>query len=173
MVDFENRLVNPLTNATKEQEKATEMDEQKKIYDPHESVGFLLATASRRISLHLNRKFTRTGLDVSMDQWRVMLAIWMEEGLYQQELAERCLKNKVSITKILDSLQKRDLIVRKRSKRDRRGNRVYLTNRGLDMQEQLLALAMENVREASNGVTPEKLEIFKEVARVIIKNMQP
>ncbi|WP_147819852.1 MarR family winged helix-turn-helix transcriptional regulator [Salidesulfovibrio onnuriiensis] len=142
-------------------------------YDYNESIGLLLAVASQSMRLHLSRRFAAAGLDISPEQWRVMMATWISEGLSQRELADRCFMNKVSITKILESLEKRELIQRERSEEDRRGNRVFLTDAGHALHGRMVEAAKQNLRQAEQGIDPDDLQTFRAVARKIIANMKP
>ncbi len=142
-------------------------------YDYDKSIGVLLSVASQSMRLHLSRRFSEAGLDVSPEQWRVMMVIWNSEGLSQRELADRCFMNKVSISKLLAPLEKRGLVYRERSEADRRGNRVFLTDAGYELHRQMVDLAKQNLQQAEQGIDPDDLDTFRTVARQIITNIKP
>ena len=60
----------------------------------------------------------------------IMLLLWKENGQFQQQLADGSYKDKTTLTRQIDGLEKRNLIVRVPDKIDRRQKRGYLTNKG-------------------------------------------
>lgn len=137
-----------------------------------EPVGFLLARASQSMRLQLGRSFADAGLGISVEQWRLLMELWQQDGLSQRELGERCFKSKVSVTKILGKLEDQGYVTRRRSNRDRRGNRVLLTEAGKRLRDVTLELADNNNRYAVNGVDADDLAAFKRVANAIFRNMK-
>lgn len=137
-----------------------------------EPVGFLLARASQYMRLQLGRDFADAGLDISVEQWRLLLELWQQDGLNQRELGERCFKSKVSVTKMLAKLEDQGYVLRRRSTRDRRGNRVFLTAAGKRLRDVTLELAAKNNMRAVDGVDDDDLAAFKRVARTIFLNME-
>ena len=53
-----------------------------------------------------------------------------KEGLSQQELCNATFRDKPSITRLVDNLEKLNLVKRVASENDRRINRIYLTRQG-------------------------------------------
>ena len=51
-----------------------------------------------------------SGLDISLDQWMILGPVWQLESASQKELGEICLKDKTSITRIIDALEKKNLV---------------------------------------------------------------
>ena len=52
------------------------------------------------------------------------------DGNSQQEIAEKTYRDKVSITKIIDNLEKHELVFRVVDENDRRVKRIFLTKKG-------------------------------------------
>ena len=114
-----------------------------------------------------------SGLDISMDQWMILGPIWQLESPSQKELGEICFRDKPSITRIIDSLEKKSLVVRVPDQIDHRIKRVILTNAGKQLFYDVLPI-MEKTREEVRGNIPEEeIQIFKNVLSKIIKNLKP
>tara|TARA_B000000557_G_scaffold65211_1_gene51360 strand:+ start:237 stop:614 length:378 start_codon:yes stop_codon:yes gene_type:complete len=112
-----------------------------------------------------------SGLDISMDQWMVLGPIWQLESPSQKDLGEICLRDKPTISRIIDSLEDKSLVVRVSDQIDHRIKRVVLTKAGKQLFYDVLPI-MEKTREEVRGEIPdEEIEIFKNVLSKIIKNL--
>ena len=52
------------------------------------------------------------------------------DGKSQNEIAEKTIRDKVSVTKIIDNLEKHKLVKRALDEKDRRVRRIFLTDEG-------------------------------------------
>ena len=86
-------------------------------YDPYKSLGFLANAASRLLSKHLTREFEAIGLNVTAEQWNVLVQLWICDGRNQLEIAEELMLEKSSVSRLVDGLEK------KRHAGSERGNR--------------------------------------------------
>lgn len=110
------------------------------LYDPEKAPGFLISRTAMRLRLGLRRVFVEHGQDVTPEQWGVLLCLWREEGLTQSELADRTIKDRTTITRILDLLEKKGLATRRKDASDRRTFRIHLTEAGHQVREVLFPL---------------------------------
>ena len=109
--------------------------------DSEQSLLFLIKRTSRNFRKRLNRSFAKAGHDVTTEQWRILRCLQYQDGQRQQDLADVVHKDKTSITRIIDSMEKRDLVVRIPDRLDRRQKLIYLTNKGKRLQEELMQIA--------------------------------
>jgi MarR family 2-MHQ and catechol resistance regulon transcriptional repressor len=87
-----------------------------------------LVRAAESVSARIHRHLADTGLSVS--QFGVLEAIYHLGPLSQSEIAKKVLKSTGNITLVIDNLEKRDLVKRKRQENDRRYYAVRLTAKG-------------------------------------------
>ena len=86
-------------------------------------------------------------------------------------MGEICLRDKPTISRIIDSLEDKSLVVRVSDQIDHRIKRVVLTKAGKQLFYDVLPI-MEKTREEVRGEIPdEEIEIFKNVLSKIIKNL--
>ena len=107
-----------------------------------ESFGNMVYKARVLMRLKLQKKLK--DYDVTAEQWNVLNHIYSKEGFNQKELAERCLKDRAALTRILDLLEKKELIKRESSPIDRREYLVYLTEKGKSTYNEILPVINEN-----------------------------
>ena len=137
----------------------------------HMNLGMLIRTAHNSMTERFVRNVLNSGLNISMDQWMILGPIWQLQSPSQKELGEICLKNKPSISRIIDSLEKKSLVVRVSDQIDHRIKRVVLTKAGKQLFYNVLPI-MEKTREEVRGKIPEEeIEVFKNVLSKIIENL--
>ena len=135
------------------------------------NLGMLIRSAHNSMTERFVQNVFNSGLDISMDQWMVLGPIWQLESPSHKDLGEICLRDKPTITRIIDSLENKSLVVRVSDQIDHRIKRVVLTKAGKQLFYDVLPI-MEKTREEVRGEIPEEqIEIFKDVLSKIIKNL--
>jgi len=137
-----------------------------------ELYSFITGKASTAIARRLQRKINARGLNLTIEQWSVLYQLWEKEGLSQQELCNATFRDKPSITRLVDNLEKLNLVKRVASENDRRINRIYLTRQGQKMEEQAMTMAEETLNEALKGVPAEQIEVCKQVLQIVYDNLR-
>ena len=137
-----------------------------------ELYSFITGKASTAIARRLQKNFKQAGLDITIEQWSVLYHLWKEEGQSQQQLCDATFRDKPSITRLVDNLEKLKLVKRVPSKNDRRINLIYLTKEAMNLQEKTMELANQTLNEALNGVTNVQIEIAKEVLHTVYDNLK-
>jgi DNA-binding MarR family transcriptional regulator len=132
---------------------------------------FLIKRTSRAFIRRLNRNFSEAGHDITGEQWRLLTRLWCTDGQRQQDLADVVHKDKTSITRIVDSMEKRDLVVRIPDRMDRRQKLIYLTDKGKRFQEELMQIAQKTSLEAEQGIESGHMDVFRDVLAKIQGNL--
>ena len=136
-----------------------------------ELYSFITGKASTAIARRLQKNFKEASVEITIEQWSVLYHLWKQDGLSQQQLCDATFRDKPSITRLVDNLEKLALVKRVASKNDRRMNMIYLTNEAKVLQEQTMALANQTLIEALGGVTMEEIEIAKMVLQKVYDNL--
>jgi DNA-binding MarR family transcriptional regulator len=111
---------------------------------------------------YIQDKIKEHGINITFEMLEVMACLWKKDGINQQELADLTLRDKSSMTYLLDNLVKRKMVKRVEDANDRRNKLVYLTKDGKNLKEQLnpwvaevYAMASEDVevKNLQNGLT--------------------
>lgn len=79
--------------------------------------------------------FARHGL--TEPQWRVLRVIWASRNVTAKQLSERTLLSQPSLVAIIDRLEKKGLVSRMRSVKDRRAIHIIATAEGRSLQERV------------------------------------
>ena len=137
-----------------------------------ELYSFITGKASIAIARRLQRKINQAGLNITIEQWSVLYHLWKNEGQSQQQLCNATFRDKPSITRLVDNLEKLNLVKRVSSENDRRINLIYLTKQGQKLEEQTMQLADETLNEALEKVPADRIDICKEVLQVVYDNLK-
>jgi len=136
-----------------------------------ELYSFVTGKASTAIARRLQKKFNKASLPITIEQWSVLYQLWKQDGLSQLELSKATFRDKPSITRLIDNLEKLQLVKRVASPEDRRVNQVYLTKSGHKLQVQSMTLAESTLNEALSGVPLEQVDICKGVLQLVYDNL--
>jgi DNA-binding MarR family transcriptional regulator len=136
-----------------------------------ELYSFITGKASTAIARRLQKKFNSAGVNLTIEQWSVLYHLWKSDGMNQQELCNATFRDKPSITRLVDNLEKLDLVKRVSDGRDRRINKVFLTKNAEALEEKSMALAEETLNDALAGVSQEQIEMCKEVLQRVYDNL--
>ncbi|MBE7172955.1 MAG: winged helix-turn-helix transcriptional regulator [Williamsia sp.] len=136
-----------------------------------ELYSFITGKASTAIARRLQRKFNQAGLNLTIEQWSVLYHLWKEDGISQQQLCHATFRDKPSMTRLVDNLEKLKLVKRSSSKDDRRKKIVSLTPEARNLQEQSMELANQTLNEALEKVPADKIDVCKEVLQVVYDNL--
>lgn len=141
-------------------------------YKPSESIGRKFAEASRLMNNRLNQKFKANEYPVTFEQWTILLHLWEEDGVSQQELCQKTKKDNPSVCRLIDNMIKRGLVSRVPHPTDRRTNRIYLTELGMELEDKTKLEGFNNVLQATDGINQDDLDTCIKVLDQIIKNLE-
>ena len=133
---------------------------------------YLINLAAQRLKYELHQTFQAKGYDVTPEQWAVLNRLWEEDGLSQVELAERTFKDKPSTTRILNLLEKKKIVVRRRDAEDRRVMHVFLTKAGRDLKGKLIPCAEEVLAKGGQDLTRKEVLQMKQTLTKILDNLE-
>jgi DNA-binding MarR family transcriptional regulator len=137
-----------------------------------ELYSFITGKASTALARRLQKNFKQNGVDITIEQWSVLYHLWKQDGLSQQELCNATFRDKPSITRLVDNLEKLKLVRRVSSREDRRMNLIYLTETAKRIQDQTMELANQTLNEALVDVDPGDIEMCKQVLQQVYDNLK-
>ncbi len=100
-----------------------------------------------------------------------MDALWDNGVLSQQEIANYILKDKNSVVKLIDGLEKRGLVKRVVNKQDRRQNLIELSLDAMIIKKEVTETALEAVNHIIKDIPQNELHTFIKVLNKMAENM--
>lgn len=117
-------------------------------------------------------RLQENGINITPEQYLVLDILWEKQSLSQQNIADIIQKDKNSVTKIIDSLEKKHLVKRVMDKKDRRINKIELTEDAIAMEKVATEVAIDFMNEAIKGIDNQELDDFVNVMRQIKNNLE-
>jgi len=133
-------------------------------------LGQLLREADMTFNRALRAELAR--YDVTFSQFQHLWQLWKDDGLPQFELSGRIGIENASSTAVIDQLEKRGLIARRRDHQDRRRIIVSLTPAGRALQGPLDECALAVNRRARRNLSPEEIVALVTTAQKLIDNLR-
>ncbi len=131
----------------------------------------LTGKISNAINRTLLRAFTMDGMDITTEQWTVLACLWKQDKVTQQTLCQLTTKDKPSMTRLIDNLEKRNLVTRVSHESDRRINLIHLTQEGMILQKKATAIVKKIVDKTLDGIREDEMNIARNVLKKIMHNL--
>ena len=132
----------------------------------------ITGVANTALARRLQKYFREAGIDITVEQWSVLVHLWKEDGVNQQELCNKTFRDKPSITRLVDNLEKLGMVKRVVSKEDRRINFIFLTDEAKAMRDKTMQLANNTLMEGLEGVSIEDVEVVRRVLTQVYENLK-
>ena len=97
-------------------------------------------------------------MDLSKEQWSVLKRLNVNDGQSQNDLAFITHRDKTSMTRLVNTMESKDLVVRKSDENDRRVNRIFLTDYGKEVIEKVTPIMYDLIPAVQESLTEEEIE---------------
>lgn len=136
-----------------------------------QSQGYLNRRATALLTVDLNEILLPLGL--TRNHWVILSCLWRQDGLPVTYIAKQVQQVGGTLTGVLDRMEKRKLIKRRRDRNDRRIWRVWLTDEGVQLID-LLPEKVESIwQKAFKDVSKHDQERFSSLVNKAIHNLCP
>jgi len=141
-------------------------------YNFNDSFGFIVVKTGRLIENKLRINFEKENIDITPQQWSVLTYLWNEDGISQQKLADAFSKDKTSMTRLLNNMEKNELILREQDLVDKRNKKIYLTDKSKLIRKDSIKIAEKTLMETLDGIEHNDLKQSKKVLKQINTNLE-
>lgn len=97
--------------------------------------------------------------------------MWEKDGLTQNELSHKTIKDKTTIARFLVEMERDGLLKREVAPHDRRNNFIYLTAASRKLKADLIPIAMGLMADATANIPQRDVATTIEVLGLIEKNL--
>lgn len=144
----------------------------KKSYQPEESLGFMSVTAHRLLNSTLRRKLKESGVDLTPEQWGVLVLLWEREKAAQDEIAAVMCVDKSSMSRVLSIMEDRGLITRTVNPANERQKVICATEESLMLKDRGFEAANWALDKAASGVAPQDIRTCIRVLATVKENLR-
>lgn len=97
--------------------------------------------------------------------------LWNQGPMSQQQLADQMHKDKNSVTKLVDAIERKGFVVRRQNLTDRRSNTIVLTDKALTLKPEAKQKGIDILDQMLEGISEKELLSFLVTLRKLNRNM--
>ncbi|MDQ0148219.1 MarR family winged helix-turn-helix transcriptional regulator [Eubacterium multiforme] len=139
------------------------------MFNIDDCIGFITNKGAKKLADEFNKRVQEYGM--TRVQWIALFYIGKSDGIFQKELSDLMNVKESSMVRLIDRMEKEDLVIRKKQANDRRVTSIFLTHKGKELREKVLPLGQEFQDDATKEISSEELDNFKKVLEKMIKNI--
>ncbi len=79
------------------------------------------------------KKLKENNIEMTFEMLQIMHALWLDQGISQQTLAFNTVRDKASLTSLINNLEKKGLVERKSIATDGRSKLIFLSEKGEEL----------------------------------------
>ncbi len=143
-------------------------DQWREVLAPH-GLGYRIKLLSQLMARRFQDQLEPFGL--TPFHWVVLCCLWEEDGLATSSIGEKLQQVGGTLTGVLDRMEERGLIRRERDRQDRRIWRIWLTDAGRHLQQDLPQVSLK-IREATlQGISEAESQYLSNLIDQMITNL--
>lgn len=138
---------------------------------------------SKQVGVYLNQvhnlfkqgfvtQLANNHIDLTAEQYLLLDLLWDEGALTQQKIAQQMEKDKNSITKLLDGLEKKEYVIRVNDPEDRRKKIIVVTRKGHRQKRKITRIAIQAADTILDGIPIEELNLLVAVLNKLGDNIK-
>ncbi|WKS95400.1 MarR family winged helix-turn-helix transcriptional regulator [Riemerella columbina] len=124
------------------------------------------------VNRFLSQQLKNEGVPLTREQWSVLAVLWKSDGCSQQHIADATFRDKPSITRLIDNLEKEQLVERHNAPNDRRLNLIFLTPKGKKMEQKVLKVVNDTISKATENLSNEEILTIKNGFEKVYQNIK-
>lgn len=132
--------------------------------------GTYLDRTSRSVRQAYLKVFQQLGVDITTEQWVLLMNLYEKDGQSQTELANDSFKNAPTVSRIIDLLVKKKLVERSVAPEDRRRFHIFLTDEGRATVEKVFPSVIDLRKKGWEGLSDEDYQVFLRIVNQIFDN---
>ncbi|MBV8324905.1 MarR family transcriptional regulator [Chryseobacterium sp.] len=130
---------------------------QDKISELSLELGLAMSEMKSRLRQRIQACVNEYDPDLSVELVEILGLLSRNDGINQQEIANKVSKDKSSITYLINSLVKRELVERVAYKNDRRNKQIFLTLQGKEVVKTIYPWALELYKKAAGDLHEDEI----------------
>ena len=136
-----------------------------------QSAGYLINMTALLLKREFSSAIKNKKIDVTPEQWAILNRLNERSGLTQKEVAKLTFKDNANITRMVDKLEKKGLVIRQSDSNDRRSWNLSITKKGIEIRDLVEPIAVDILNKISRGVTEKEMDSYNKISKKIIGNL--
>ena len=116
-------------------------------------------------------KLRQENVPLTPEQFLLIDLLWNQGSMSQQKLADQMQKDKNSVTKLVDAIERKGFVMRQQNASDRRSNTLVLTEKALELRDHAKQKGISILDEMLEGISEAELRSFLSTLNKLNVNM--
>ena len=127
---------------------------------------------SKMMGIYFKEKLKQHHINLSREQWVLLKKLNDGDGQTQKDLAFITERNKASLTRLINTMEKKNYLARIPDAKDKRINHIHLTNHGKKTLQASYPAIREAIRELQKGIRDEETKNLIRTLKKIQTNIK-
>lgn len=124
-----------------------------------------------KLKQFLAAKLRQMDVPLTPEQFMLIDLLWNQGEMTQQQLADQLQKDKNSVTKLVDAIERKGFVIRKPNIHDRRANILVLTEKANQLKPGAKQKGISILDQMLEGISEEELRTFLVTLHKLNDNM--
>jgi DNA-binding MarR family transcriptional regulator len=124
-----------------------------------------------KLKQYIAAMLRRQAVPLTPEQFLLIDLLWNHGDMSQQQLADMMQKDKNSVTKLVDAIERKGFVMRRQNINDRRSNTVVLTEKAELLKNEAKTKGISILDAMLEGISEEELRAFLEILHRLNRNM--
>ena len=125
----------------------------------------------KMVGVFLAQKLREQDIDLTDKQWLMLRILSLEDGRPQNDLAILTDRNKASLVRLINTMERKMLVIRKQDELDRRINRIYLTEMGREQYQVTVPTVLQAINEVQEGLSEKEIRQAIATLEKVLQNI--
>lgn len=126
----------------------------------------------KHIDLYIATKLSEKGINLTRQQVILLKILFHDGPLPQNDLAFLTDRDKTSLTRLLSTMEKKNLVARITSAEDKRVNMVHLTKHGEKVVNETMPALFEIIIHMQEGISQTEQDVVINIMKKIQENIE-
>lgn len=124
-----------------------------------------------RLKQYIATMLRQKDVPLTPEQFMLIDLLWNHGEMSQQELADQLQKDKNSVTRLVDAIERKGFVVRRQNTSDRRSNTLVLTEQAEKLKADAKRKGISILDKMLEGISEDELRTFLTTLRKLSLNM--
>ena len=143
------------------------MDTKK--YSEHKHIAKYISQLYRKGSSYINKEISKYG--IGSGQFMFLLELYKKDGKNQEDIAEDLKMDKGTTARALKKLEEQGFLTRLRDERDKRSNKIYLSDKAKNIREDIFNILDDWNKQITRSLAKEEVKMLEDLLEKVSKNI--
>lgn len=134
-----------------------------------DNIGKYISQLYRRGGIFVTKEMEK--YNIGQGQFMFLLELYIEDGSNQEELSKVLKIDKGTTARAIKKLEEEGYLIRYKDEKDKRSNKIYLTQKGRDVKENIFSVLDEWERKISEHLDESEKELMIKLLKKVCLNI--